>query len=190
MDDSGNILLSRHTTGSPYPGYISRMVDICRRQIQSAYTHNIDVIRATSDIEGWIRIIEGAYRRRLYRREHEYWVALFRPFYDSPRHVRYPINEGGFLMRLIHWLQSRLQRNWYIDVFGKTSSSNELLGKASDSISDRYRRPELPKVFSPPVAPSILPFNTVRKFTVLTFLDHMLIYSSLAILFQLALSVL
>ncbi|CAL1695844.1 unnamed protein product [Somion occarium] len=160
VDNDGNLHLPGNPEDPARPGYITKMVEICESQINMAYMHNIGVVSASTSAEEWVRIAERGYGRSLRQGEHDQWWSLFQQFYQDRDRTGLLVNEGGFLMRFIHWLQPRLQRRWYINLYGKIYDSNQEMGSVDCTASDNYFRPELPKIMLPPAIPSVLPFNT------------------------------
>lgn len=158
VDDTGNIIY----TDSPATGrYMRKMVDICETQLRVAYAQNIHAVSATKGLADWIDSVQVACGRPLREEELERWRVLLGQFYATVDRTARNFNEGGFLIRMITWLQPRLQRQWYVKCYGKALLWSQVVA-AVVADQGEFRRPTLPRTMSPPVVPSILPFNTVR----------------------------
>ncbi|KAG0175535.1 hypothetical protein DFQ28_008884 [Apophysomyces sp. BC1034] len=71
-------------------------------------------------------------------------------------------NEGGWLIRLIERIMRRLQRKWYIELYGATvqSSTRYPPVQVLPEAARKYQRPLIPSTLSAPPVPTVLPFHT------------------------------
>lgn len=143
-------------------GYMGNMLNICQTQIHAAYLQNMRSVPATMSLDGWLHTVELGTGRPLNEQEKLHWRALIGPFFGSLDRVERRINEGGFVLRFIEWLQPRLQRQWYVRLYGKALMASQDLTPAHDPYTNAFLRLMLPGTMTPPTVPSILPFNTVR----------------------------
>ena len=187
VDLEGNLQEPESTMHEPRPGLMAKMLHITERQLELAYVENVHAMSATRSVDDWLVCIQAAYGRDLRPDEHEGWHKIIRQFYDPLDRPHRHINEAGFLLRLLDWLQPRLQRNWYIKAFGKVMSQDKQLTTDPEDLGEQFPRPTIPRTMSPPVVPSLLPFNTVCSLS-LSNTDKLNSYFSLFIRFLLALS--
>ena len=162
VDDIGNrIHPGAHSTDLARPSLMHRMVEISDAQLRAVYTQNVHSVSATTALVDWLNAVQAARGRPLRQREASRWQSVFGQFYEPMNRGGRHVNEGGFVIRFIVWLQPRLQRPWYLKVYGKVLTGDR------DSQPDLYKyaefflRPALPRTMSAPAVPSILPFNTV-----------------------------
>ena len=162
IDQAGNLVGRAETQNfASQPGYMKKMMDVCQAQINVAYTQNIHCVRTTQTLEGWLSAIELAMGRPLKERERLGWQTRIGRLYGSFDRVGQLVNEGGLVIRFNNWLNPRLQRRWYLRLYGKKCSSTQDLTTSRQDYTDIFVRPSLPGTMSPPAVPSILPFNTV-----------------------------
>ena len=140
------------------PGFFARMVHISTEQLQVAYGENPGL---TVNMSAWLHVIMGTYGRQLTTHEQQSWVELLRVLNTEPQGNHNHVNKAGLLLRLLDWLQPRLQRRWYIAAYGKTHSVNIQKSQKTPFEEAAYRIAP-PKTMTPPSIPAILPFNTVR----------------------------
>ena len=186
VDSHGNIV-APGSRDHHYPGYMKKMLDICEAQLEACYHQNIHCVRSANTLDGWLQSVELAAGRPLRPDERQRWRALIGQSYGH-HHVGNGrrVNEAGFVIRFINWLLPRIQRRWYISMYGTTVSSESPVVADLKTHEDIFLRPSLPKTMTPPTVPSILPFNTVRVSSV-CFNTHLTLGSSF-IHFQRALS--
>ena len=158
VDDNGGIIMPLEH-GSP--GWITKMIEICERQIDSSYMQNIGIIHKSATVEEWLQVVENAQGRALREDERARWRECLRRYFGDEDRTRSGINEVGFIIRFLDWVQPRLQRQWYIQAFGKMVSSDEPMFDTSPELAARFPRPVLPANMSSPPVPSVLPFHTV-----------------------------
>lgn len=158
VDDHGGIIMP-HENGSP--GWITKMVEICERQIDSGYTQSVGVIQKSGTVEEWLQVVEKAQGRALGEDERARWRECLRRSSGDEDRTHKGVNEVGRVIRFMDWVQPRLQRQWYIQAFGKIVSSDEPMFDNSPELAARFPRPALPANMSTPPVPSVLPFHTV-----------------------------
>ena len=166
VDDDGRFIQPGATTQAlMIPCLMQRMISTCSAQLDAAYSQNIHCITVTKPLNEWLHPLGIAFGRPLTIAESQHWGGLLRRFDSDDNRLGKRLNEGGFIIRFVNWLLPKIQRRWYLKLYG-----NKLLVLAGQEImSDRrmhsnlFPRPKLPGVMSPPVVPAILPFNTVSS---------------------------
>ncbi|EIN13738.1 hypothetical protein PUNSTDRAFT_140213 [Punctularia strigosozonata HHB-11173 SS5] len=157
IDQTGNVI--RDEAGS-HPGWLTDMIDVCRKQLLSSYSHNIGIVVSTMSLEGWLDLAQQArgtpFKDELRRR----WRENFSRFYSGSTQGNGYINEAGFVIRLIEWLQRRLQRKWYLQAYGKALLVERPVRPMTKRQGSSFTRPAFPASIGPPPVPSILPFHT------------------------------
>ncbi|KAI0932202.1 hypothetical protein AcW2_000893 [Taiwanofungus camphoratus] len=160
VDDLGDILCPRQTGGAAHPGWITNMIEICDRQLNLGYTQSIGIIEKSGTLDQWLQVVESAKGHSLRPDERRRWTASFQRFFGKTDRVQKRINEAGFVLRFIDWVQPRLQRQWYIQAYGKRLSSEQPIFDLSSDRSSSFLRPPLPGNLDCPPTPSVLPFHT------------------------------
>jgi protein O-GlcNAc transferase len=164
LDDSGEFIPPGSVSQSlATPSLMSRMLTICQSQLDAAYSQNLNCVSAARPLAEWLRIVAVAFDRPLTQAESYQWHVSFQRFYGNKNRQSQAINECGFIIRFIDWIVPRLQRRWYLKVYGKSLASDQVLVTDPHMYSELFHRPTLPRTMSPPIVPSVLPFNTVRK---------------------------
>jgi protein O-GlcNAc transferase len=162
IDEDGNICeITDHDVS--FPGWMTKLVESCERQLISAYSQNVGVLRATRTLDEWLKLVEVIIGSTLSAIERSQWTARFAPFYTEFSRPERRINEGGFAIRFIEWAQRRLQHRWYLETYGKIRGSAHLIIPPSSAfdVHPSFTRPTLPPFISTPTVPSVLPFHTV-----------------------------
>lgn len=144
------------------PGWMSKLIRTCEDQINVAYSRNTGIIRMGRSVDDWLQIVENAIGSPLAPEDHSRWNARFALFYDDVGRADRPLNEGGFAIRFVEWVQQRLKQRWYVDTYGPTVWSDESRLPPSLENAELYQRPVLLPNMSAPIPPSVLPFHTVR----------------------------
>ncbi|KAI0689614.1 TPR-like protein [Cytidiella melzeri] len=161
VDDNGGFIpQGSYSRDLATPSLMQRMIAICEDQLSIAYTQNQHCVGATKPLVDWLRTVDVAFGRPLTQVEIQHWTTVFHRFYEPVDRPTHRMNEGGFVIRFINWLQPRLQRRWYVKVYGKVMISDEDLTTDPGMYAQLFQRPQLPRTMSPPVVPSVLPFNT------------------------------
>ncbi|EMD42051.1 glycosyltransferase family 41 protein [Gelatoporia subvermispora B] len=159
VDVEGNMLQPTGSGGSITPGWITKMIEMCQRQLDSSYSQNVGAIEGMMPPEQWIAVVARVRGRDLHAPEYSRWMAGFLRFHGKHDHMKERLNEAGFLVRFIDWVQPRLQRQWYVKVYGKTVSADHLVPFPPDDLKDSYLRPAIPTHLVAPPVPSVLPFH-------------------------------
>lgn len=164
-DKNGKIHRFQQDEKLDMPGLMTKLVDNCESQLASVYSQNIGVIRFTQTLDGWLELIEDVIGHPLSVSDRERWTNRFAPFYTDFDRQKYQVNEGGFAIRLADWMTRRIQRKWYLELYGKAIQSDNMLPPPSlENTEHSYRRPALPPAnMGAPPTPSILPFHTVCR---------------------------
>lgn len=144
-------------------GYMPKLIDTCDAQLSIAYSRNIGVISTAKSIDDWLRMVENAIGSPLSPEDRNRWHTRFAFFYDNTRRAGRTLNEGGYTIRFLEWVQRRLQRRWYIDTYGMAVSTSDSIQPPSLENAGSYQRPILLPNMSAPITPSVLPFHTVRN---------------------------
>lgn len=162
IDVQGYVLPPSSPNHAHNQGYIKKMIDICEDQLQVAYSQNTHAVSAMKTLDEWLESLQLVFGRPLRKQEFDHWARLFGQFYGPMKQTERQINEGGFIIRFIDWIQPRLQRRWYIKVYGKAFSAHQDTRTDPQSYGNVFLRPALPRGMTPPTVPSVLPFHTVR----------------------------
>ncbi|EKM61041.1 glycosyltransferase family 41 protein [Phanerochaete carnosa HHB-10118-sp] len=160
VDDQGHLLAPTSAAHVPRPGLMHKIVDMCERQLRLAYDENVHAMSTMWGLGEWLRAVEAAFGRALREHERATWVTRINQFYKPLDRMERHVNEGGFLIRVLNWLQPRLQRQWYVRLYGKALRADQEGTLDPLAHKDEFVRPLLPRTMSPPVVPSLLPFNT------------------------------
>ncbi|KAH9950334.1 TPR-like protein [Amylocystis lapponica] len=158
VDDGGNMIPPREPDGTVNLGWILKIIEISARQLEASYTTNVGMVKSAKPFGELLGIVQRAKGRALRTDEDRRWSACFQRFYDQ--RATYRINEAGFLIRFIDWIQPRLQRQWYIRAFGKILSSTVPMADVGPDFGASLARPLLPGILDTPPIPSVLPFHT------------------------------
>ncbi|KAI0778188.1 TPR-like protein [Trametes elegans] len=145
----------------PQTGWITDMVAVTDTQIAQGYMASIGVPALQHAMDECLRALAAAHGRPLRSGELTRWQARFQRLArgGEDRTLR-RINEAGFLLRFIDWVQPRMQRQWYIKAYGKTLAMDGEVPTSEGNYHDLFLRPTLPKTLQPPPVPSVLPFHT------------------------------
>lgn len=163
IDEDGNICQNAASGDKGVPGWMTKLIETCEGQITSVYSQNVGVVRATRSLDEWLELVETVTGSSLSTDERNRWTAHFAPFYTEFRSPERRINEGGFVIRFVDWAQRRLQRRWYLELYGRTRGLNHLVVPLSPPLDAHpsFIRPTLPPTMGAPLVPSVLPFHTV-----------------------------
>lgn len=163
VDEDGRLLEPTSTAHTLRPGLMQRVLGLCERQLNLAYTENVNAVSSSRTVEEWIHTIQVAFGRPFRDDEYSGWSTLLGQFYEPLGISGRQVNEGGFVMRLLMWLQPRLQRQWYVRAYGDVLSSGDQMSADPAVHGDQFILPALSRSMSSPALPSLLPFNTVRE---------------------------
>ena len=145
-----------------------KLVETCELQLISLYSQNVGVLRATKTLDEWLLLVEVIIGTSLSTDERNQWTARFAPFYTEFSRPDRWVNEGGFVIRFIDWAQRRLQRRWYLEIYGRICGSMHKIAppSCSSDVHSSFIRPTLPPSMAAPPVPSVLPFHTVSCITI------------------------
>ncbi|KAI0335269.1 TPR-like protein [Cubamyces sp. BRFM 1775] len=158
VDDAGRVL-----PPAPHqrPGWITNMLSVTDAQIAHGYATNIGAPALQTAMDECLRALAAAQGRALTSREVAKWQARFRRLATGGEdRAQKQVNEAGFLIRFIDWVQPRMQRQWYIKAYGKTLAVDRGVATSEENYHNMFLRPALPKTLQPPPVPSVLPFHT------------------------------
>ncbi|KAG0292102.1 hypothetical protein BGZ98_002727 [Dissophora globulifera] len=139
----------------PSSGWMGRVSEIVEKQLAEGSVWGTGLVRA--------------FRPQL-------WQVILRAFLGSdPRHSDVGLwqarldqwvsrtdtkdrrNEGGWVIRLLERATRRLQRNWYLEKYGQSTTRSR---RPSSDAKEQYQRPMLPNGMAAPPVPTVLPFHT------------------------------
>ncbi|OCH96162.1 TPR-like protein [Obba rivulosa] len=160
VDGDGNMIPPIRSGGLVTPGWITKMIEMCQHQLDAAYSINVGVVAAMMPSDKWMPIVANTRGRDLKDEEQAKWTTAFMKFYGNHDHVREHLNEAGFLIRFIDWVQPRMQRQWYLRVYGKTVSTDQPIPYPQEDMKGSFLRPVIPTHLAAPPVPSVLPFHT------------------------------
>lgn len=144
-------------------GQIAELIDT---QLAAGMSYGAGIVRQSGDVQSWLELVAQA----IYDipasdlgTAAEPWEERFSFFINRQEGVRFAVNEGGFVIRLIERLTRRIQRRWYIMAY--EGAVNDVEGtrariKVVDSDKIQYRRPILPPTLPATPVPTCLPFHT------------------------------
>ncbi|KZT65129.1 glycosyltransferase family 41 protein [Daedalea quercina L-15889] len=155
VDEHGGLLMPSEM-GSP--GWITKMIEICERQIDAGYAQSVGAVQKTATAEEWLQLVEAAQGRTLREHEAARWRECLGRYYSGA--TRGGVNKVGFVIRFVDWVQPRLQRQWYIQAFGRIAYADEPMVDTDPDLAARFPRPVLPPNMASPPVPSVLPFHT------------------------------
>ncbi|OJT15839.1 hypothetical protein TRAPUB_3437 [Trametes pubescens] len=162
VDDGGFVI-----PPGPHPqtGWITNMVAVTDAQIAQGYAPGVGVPALRAAMEECLRALAVVQGRPVTPRELVAWQARFERLARRGEGVEggergERVNEAGFLIRFIDWVQPRLQRQWYLRAYGKTLAVEKAVATSEENYHGFYLRPTLPKTLQPPPVPSVLPFHT------------------------------
>ncbi|ORY72723.1 hypothetical protein BCR35DRAFT_307496 [Leucosporidium creatinivorum] len=172
--DNNNVLVPTSSIVHVVPGvaaktgYMGQINDLVDKQLRDGLAYGIGSMRSLGTLEEWLAIITQA----IYDQPPaavgdaaQAWIARLQFILsDISEQERkdYCINEGGFLIRLVERLTRRIQRRWYLSVFGTRVESMSIppariVPTSNDLVT--YRRPPLPPSLPPIAVPTVLPFH-------------------------------
>ncbi|KAI8995630.1 TPR-like protein [Trametes punicea] len=158
VDDAGLVIPPGPV---PQTGWITSMVAVTDAQVAQGYMASVGAPALQTALEECLRALAAAYGRPLKPLEVARWQARFqRLARGGEERAQRRVNEAGFLIRFIDWVQPRMQRQWYIRAYGKTLAVDKAVATSEGNYHGFFVRPTLPKTLQPPPVPSVLPFHT------------------------------
>lgn len=163
IDEDGNINDDIANEGVSFPGWMTKLVETCERQLVSVYSQNVGVVRAIRTLSEWLDLVEVVTGSSLSMDQGSRWTAHLSPFYTDFSRPERRVNEGGFVIRFIEWAQRKLQHRWYLETYGRTLASAHLVVSplSLEGVHPSFMRPALPPSIATLPVPSVLPFHTV-----------------------------
>ena len=169
IDDDGNLChaasiedaIAQQNTQS-WPSLLS---DASQKQLHTSYRQNHGIVRSMGTLEDWLSWIEESTRTKMDEGRRYQWTSEILPYYSDREAAdgafMESLNEGGFVIRIVEWLIRHLQWRWYVEQYGQIEATRE---RVSPTHVDphSYSRPHIPSSLTMQVAPSVLPFHTVR----------------------------
>jgi hypothetical protein len=142
---------------------MQKVVEDCERQLSDACSQSMGLLRALS-LDDWMGLVRYARSGELSPFEEKEWTACFQLFLgDESRRLSGYLDEASFLIRLMAWYQTRMQRSWYIKAYGRVSHS-ECIHPTQFHGTDMTIPHSVLSSIKCPRLPPILPFHTVRSF--------------------------
>ncbi|GAA5938259.1 hypothetical protein JCM1841_006809 [Sporobolomyces salmonicolor] len=147
-------------------GYMAQISDLVAKQLKDGLSYGVGSLRTYGGVKEWLAVISQA----LYDASPEAASDVMTSWHarlsfllgDFDRSVA-PVNEGGYLIRLVERLMRRIQRRWYLAEYGpmvyaaENQAPKRIMPTQADAI--RYRRPQLPPSLPPIPVPTVLPFH-------------------------------
>ncbi|KAK4700382.1 hypothetical protein P7C70_g5865, partial [Phenoliferia sp. Uapishka_3] len=142
-------------------GYMGHISELVGKQLSEGQHYGAGTIASTGDARMWLAIISQAIFNlppEDISGAAETWAFRINAFLGPQRPVA---NEGGFVIRLVERIMRRVQRRWYLSVYGDALFSPfampPIVVTQQDLVS--YRRPLLPASLPVPPVPTVLPFH-------------------------------
>ncbi|KAF9223524.1 hypothetical protein BS17DRAFT_796151 [Gyrodon lividus] len=140
--------------------WMHKATEECERQLSDAYSQSTGLLRALS-LDEWMALVRYACSGQLSSFEERDWSAHFRLLlggesYQPPRRL----DEAGFLIRLMEWFQTRMQRSLYIKAYGQVDHSEHTHPTQFHSSYITIPNSALLSSIKCPRLPLILPFHT------------------------------
>ncbi|KAI8884412.1 glycosyltransferase family 41 protein [Backusella circina FSU 941] len=142
-------------------GWIGRVVEIVEKQLNDGSIWGAGILKSLATGESKTigeKLVETIIQ--ITRQDKaELWTRRLNFFQTSHKRK----NEGGWMIRLIERIMRRLQRNWYIEMYGQQITTATHHGKKPILTVEevqKYARPLIPSNLSVPPVPTVLPFHT------------------------------
>ena len=176
MVDNNNVLVPTSSLVTVVPGvqtktgYMGQINDLVDKQLRDGLAYGIGSMRQMGSHNDWLAIITQAIYDQppaAVGEAVQAWVSRLQFILSDiseQDHKDYCINEGGFLIRLVERLTRRIQRRWYLSVYGTrivaATSTARIIPTPNDAIT--YRRPPLPPSL-PPISVPVRLWQLVRS---------------------------
>ncbi|GAA5905481.1 hypothetical protein JCM5296_005886 [Sporobolomyces johnsonii] len=147
-------------------GYMAQISDLVAKQLKDGLSYGVGSLRTYGGVKEWLAIISQA----LYDASPEVagdamkpWLARLSFLLGEFDRSAAPVNEGGYLIRLVERLMRRIQRRWYLAEYGpmvyaaESQAPKRIMPTQADAV--KYRRPLLPPSLPPIPVPTVLPFH-------------------------------
>ncbi|KAK4054753.1 hypothetical protein OIV83_000677 [Microbotryomycetes sp. JL201] len=168
--DNQNQLVPVSATGggAARTGYMGQIANLVDKQLNDGLNYGIGSVRQVASADGWIALIARAIYNKspadIPSHKLESWrqkLALMCSDIPMDTRLAVCINEGGFLIRLVERLMRRIQRRWFLDVYGQDTASEVHTQRTAVGPDDvrKYGRPLLPQSLPLVPVPTVLPFH-------------------------------
>ncbi|KAI0361625.1 TPR-like protein [Trametes cingulata] len=143
-------------------GWITHMVGVTDAQIAQGFQASAGAPALQGVMDECLRALALARGRPLRGEETARWQARFQRLArgGAEERAQRRVNEAGFLIRFIDWVQPQMQRRWYMKAYGKVLAVEKGGATSEGNYHGFFIRPALPKTLQPPPVPSVLPFHT------------------------------
>lgn len=135
-------------------------MEVCEKQLSNMHSQTPSLL-STHSLDHWMALVRNANSGQLSSLEENAWKARFGYFLqaDSTR-LSWSREEADFLIRLMEWYQTRVQRLLYIKTYGQVYHSEST---NTTRISENMTIPNsgLISTIKGSKLPLILPFHTV-----------------------------
>ncbi|KAI8377621.1 glycosyl transferase family 41-domain-containing protein [Radiomyces spectabilis] len=144
-------------------GWIGRVVDTVEKQLDEGSVWGAGILKLPVDANG-MTFGEILTERisSLVQQASPDQLDVWRRRLNHYHKVGNKKNEGGWIIRLLERIMRRLQRNWYLELYGAVLQSKESQPKAfvTAEAIQKYQRPLIPSNLAAPPVPTVLPFHT------------------------------
>lgn len=143
-------------------GWLPQVSKLVAKQLDDGLTLGKGSIASSGGADRWLLAVSRALSPTSAQLQGITVAPFWRAAFDalSPGSPHRYVNEGGFLIRVVEHLMRVIQRKWYIDFYGKQTTSAQALGRPPLSAAVNYSRPSLPSNLPTPPVPTVLPFHT------------------------------
>lgn len=161
VDNAGNIAPSPAPTAPGEvvrQGYMGQISELIGKQLADGGQYGAGMVRTAHDLPSWLGLISQA----LYNLPPtaiggaaRTWEFRIRALQQQGRPGPHT-NEGGFVIRLVERVLRRVQRRWYLTVYGGAAATQVALPPIAVTNDDveLYRRPMLPANLPVPPVPT------------------------------------
>ncbi|KAG9315067.1 glycosyl transferase family 41-domain-containing protein [Chiua virens] len=100
-------------------GWTQKAIEFCEKQLLDTHNQTTSLLCAHS-LDHWMALIRNAYSGRLPPFEENIWKARLGYFFqDDSARSSWTREEADFLLRLLEWYQTRVQRSLYVEAHGQ-----------------------------------------------------------------------
>lgn len=98
VDENGQIFDSSAHGNSTYDGWLPRMMEVCCRQLRTAYSENGGMIQSMRNMDEWLQLISTTKGRPLREGEIKLWKMSLGRFFSNRNRPEKSINEAAYYM--------------------------------------------------------------------------------------------
>ncbi|KAI5478980.1 polypeptide N-acetylglucosaminyltransferase, glycosyltransferase family 41 protein [Pseudohyphozyma bogoriensis] len=165
VDNQGNMTTPARVGGRlERSGYLGRISTLIGKQLREGLAYGSGIVRQSGTLEQWLAVVSMS----IYGLTPadigpaaDPWIFRLRFLLSDFDRQAVGVNEGGFVIRLTERLMKRIQRRWYLTVYGAalvgTADTQRII--VDPSSATNYRRPFLPPALPIVTVPTILPFH-------------------------------